>query len=287
MKVIQLHAVEGNVQRLDGGAMYGNVPKAMWQKWSLPDEFNRINLACRCLLMITDTGRKILFETGIGCFFDPKLKERYGVFEAGHVLIKNLAKLGISPSDISDVVLSHLHFDHAGGLLSEYAAGQKPSLIFDQATYHVGLEHWERAIKPHSRDRASFVQELNDLLEKSGRLRLVHGPQDTELSPLVTFHYSYGHTVGLMLSEIHLDAGPLVFVADLIPGLPWIHLPVTMGYDRAPEQLIDEKKSLLEALVKENGKIFFTHDEHTACAIVKRDEKGRFFGVASSLPVTP
>lgn len=258
--------------------MYGNVPKVLWQKWSVPDELNRINLACRCLYVETDTGRKILFETGIGSFFSPKLKERYGVVEEGHQLLKNLAAIGIKHEDIDGVVLSHVHFDHAGGLLGEYQEGKRPELLFPKAKYYVGLEHWERAIKVHFRDRASFVPELNELLQNSGRLQLIYGREDSDLSPLVTFRYSHGHTPGLMLSEIYLDSGPLVFVADLIPGLPWVHLPVTMGYDRSPELLIDEKQSLLKELLKVNGKLFFTHDEFTPCAAVKRDEKGRFYG---------
>lgn len=278
MKVVRLASIEGNCQKLDGGAMYGNAPKAVWQKWSLPDEQNRINLACRCLYVETDTGRKILFETGIGSFFAPKLKERYGVVEDGHRLLKNLAAIGVSQEDIDGVVLSHMHFDHAGGLITEYQEGRKPTLLFPKAKYYVGLEHWERALKPHFRDRASFVPELNELLQNSGRLQLIYGREDSDLSPLVIFRYSNGHTPGLMLSEICLDSGPLVFVADLIPGLPWVHLPITMGYDRSPELLIDEKQSLLTKLLQSNGKVFFTHDEFTPCAAIKRDDKGRFYG---------
>lgn len=262
-------AIAGNRQRLDGGAMYGNVPKAVWQKWSKPDELNRINLACRCLYLETDSGKKILFETGIGAFFEPKLKERFGVVEDTNVLIKNLKIQGVSQDEIDAVVLSHLHFDHAGGLLTDYVPEKKRGLLFPKAKYYVGLTHWERAVQPHFRDRASFVPEMVELLKQSGRLELVAGAEHPDLSPLVTFRYSNGHTPGLMLSEIHLPEGPLVFVADLIPGLPWAHLPVTMGYDRYPELLIEEKSKLLAELAGVNGRLFFTHDEFESCARVR------------------
>lgn len=278
LKVKRLVSIEGNRQKLDGGAMYGNVPRILWQNWSKPDELGRIELACRCLFLESTDGKKILFETGIGSFFEPRLKQRFGVVEDQHQLLINLKSMGISEDDLDAVVLSHLHFDHAGGLLSAYREDEPRRLLFPNAKYYVGLEHWERAVKPHFRDRASFVPKLNELLENSSRLKLVYGEDEPDLSPLITFRYSSGHTPGLMLSEIHLESGPLVFVADLIPGLPWVHLPVTMGYDRYPEKLIDEKRVLLEELLSSDGKLFFTHDESEACARIKRDEKGRFVG---------
>lgn len=280
---MKLYAIEGNTQKLDGGAMFGNAPKALWQKWIQPDELNRIPLSCRALLLQTNDGKNILFETGIGTFFEPKYKERYGVVEDEHMLLKHLAQIGIQPSDIDVVVLSHLHFDHAGGMLTPYEKDKSPQLIFNKAQYYVGKEHWERAKTPHPRDRASFVPVLNELLEKSGRLHLVDESGQTDLAPLITFRFSNGHTPGLMLSEIQLKEGPLVFAADLIPGLPWVHLPITMGYDRYPELLINEKEELLNDLLKKNGKLYFTHDPQTPCAVVKKNEKGKFYGEALEL----
>ena len=158
----------GNSQRLDGGAMFGNAPKALWSRWITPDAENRIPLACRCLLVKDLEGRNVLFETGIGAFFEPALRERYGVVEDRHVLLDSLAEAGLTHEDIDVVVLSHLHFDHAGGLLAAWEAGQAPRLLFPKATYLVGAEHWRRAMQPHPRDRASFVPELQSLLEASG-----------------------------------------------------------------------------------------------------------------------
>lgn len=271
-------AVSGNSQRLDGGAMFGNAPKALWTRWIPPDEQNRIPLACRCML-VRDGGRLILLETGIGAFFAPALRDRYGVAEPEHVLIDSLARLGISPEQIDVVVFSHLHFDHAGGALTAWRDGAAPELAFPRAHFVVGAEAWRRAKEPHSRDRASFVPELNELLEHSGRLELVEGETSSILGDGFRFHKSSGHTPGLLLTEVAMPAGPVVFAADLIPGRPWVHLPITMGYDRYPELLIDEKQALLSDLLARHGRLFFTHDPEMAMGTVARDAKGKFHTV--------
>ncbi len=263
----------GNRQRLDGGAMYGNAPRPLWERWSPPDDRHRIELACRCLLL-RDGDRLLLFETGIGDFFEPKLADRFGVEGEGNELMKGFAALGIDESEIDVVVLSHLHFDHAGGLLPAHGAAERV-LHFPNATYLVGAEHWARAQHPHPRDRASFLPELNALLEQSGRLHLVEGDDDV-LGAGFRFHWSSGHTPGLMLTEIDMNGFPVVFAGDLVPGVPWVHVPITMGYDRFPEQLIDEKEALLADLAARGGRLFFTHDPATAVGTVARDDRGRF-----------
>lgn len=280
---MKLWSILGNSQKLDGGAMFGNAPRAMWAKWSPPDEHNRIALACRALLASPLAGKTVLFEAGIGAFFEPKLRERYGVVEDRHVLIESLAKAGFAPQDIDVVVLSHLHFDHAGGLLAPWSEGQSPQLLFPNASYLVGREHYERARHPHARDRASFIAELPQLLEATGRLELVEGVHSKLLGDSVRFHYSDGHTPGLMLAEIvgpeREDGQPhggVVFCADLIPGRPWVHVPITMGYDRNAELLIDEKKAFLSDKLERNVHLFFTHDPECALAQVVRDDKGKF-----------
>jgi glyoxylase-like metal-dependent hydrolase (beta-lactamase superfamily II) len=253
---MKLYSVEGNRQKLDAGAMFGNAPKALWSRWVEVDEHNRMELACRALLVTGLNGKNVLFEAGIGNFFPPKLKQRFGVYEPGHVLLDSLQQLGIQASDIDVVVLSHLHFDHAGGLLSQWQEGQPHHLVFDQADYLIGAAHWQRALNPHPRDRASFIPELHDLLQASGRLHLVDGPHHPILGEEVTFTFTDGHTPGLM----HARVADLVFAADLIPGSAWVHVPISMGYDRFPEQLIDEKAGFLNDVVKHRQRLFFTHD---------------------------
>lgn len=191
------------------------------------------------------------------------------------MLLDSLASLGLTDADIDAVVLSHLHFDHAGGLLARWAAGEPPRLLFPHARFIVGREAFARAKNPHPRDRASFIPELPRLLEESGRLELVEGDYAPSLGTAVRFHRSDGHTPGMLLAEIG-GSGGLIFCADLIPGRPWVHLPVTMGYDRFPEGLIDEKRLLLERALEQGIRLFFTHDPGCAVARVCRDAQGRF-----------
>ena len=270
-----LTSLLGNSQRLDGGAMFGNVPKALWARWAAPDDANRISLACRALL-VRDEGRNILFETGIGTFFEPKLRQRFGVVEQEHKLLAALAEQSLDHTDIDIVVLSHLHFDHAGGLLSPWSADKPSTLLFPGAHFVVGARAWQRAVQPHYRDRASFIPTLQDALKQSGRLEICDGETSSHLGAGFRFHRSDGHTPGLLLTEIDMPAGPIVFASDLIPGTPWVHLPITMGYDRFPELLIDEKQNLLSDLVTRGGRLFFTHDPDVAMGVVTQDERGRF-----------
>ena len=286
-------SLEGNRQKLDGGAMFGNAPRALWTRWATPDAENRIDLACRALLVREPDGRLVLCETGIGAFFPPDLRARYGVVEDRHVLLERLADLGLSDADIDVVVLSHLHFDHAGGLLAAWAPDAPARLLFPRARFVVHADAWARARGPHARDRASYIPELVPLLEASGRLVVLGAPESgdgggaapplrnaspltTELLPGWRFHVSHGHTPGLLLAEVPFESGPVVFGADLVPGTAWVHAPITMGYDRAPELLVDEKSALLAELVGRGGSLFFTHDPDVALARIARDANGRF-----------
>lgn len=270
-----LTSVLGNSQRLDGGAMFGNAPKAMWEAWIKPDDKNRIPLACRCLV-VRDGGKTILLETGIGAFFEPALRDRYGVVEPTHVLLDSLAAIGVMPQDVDVVVLSHLHFDHAGGALTAWEQGASPQLVFPRAIYVVGAEAWQRSVAPHARDRASFIPGLTNLLASSGRLELAASDRAAALGNGFRFHRSSGHTPGLLLTEIEMPGGPVLFASDLIPGRAWVHLPITMGYDRYPELLVEEKATLLTDLFARGGRLFFTHDPDVAIGTITRDDRGRF-----------
>ncbi|MGX5174611.1 MBL fold metallo-hydrolase [Aliikangiella sp. IMCC44653] len=270
-----LYSIEGNSQKLDGGAMFGNAPKAMWQNWVDVDEENRIDLACRALL-VKDGDRNILFELGVGAFFEPKLKQRFGIVESHHVLLDSLQAVGLTHNDIDVLVLSHLHFDHIGGLLAEWEEGKPLRLLFPNAAIVTSQSAWDRAHNPHPRDRASFIPELMQLLKDRPNVHLESGDSSEVLGRDYRFHYSDGHTPGMMLGEIAMPNGPVVFCADLIPGEAWVHLPITMGYDRFAELVIDEKQRFLSDLLKRNGRLFFTHDCKVALGRLAQNEKGRY-----------
>ncbi len=275
---IRVSSVLGNSQLLDGGAMFGNAPRPLWERWSKPDSLGRIALACRCMLVELD-GVKVLCETGIGTYMEPSLAERYGLVESDHRLLVNLAEQGIKPDDIDYVILSHLHFDHAGGLLPAYAdiAQGRDALVFPKAQFVVGREAWDRARHPHARDRASFIPGLVEKLEQSGRLIIVDGEAlDGFAKDQLSFRFSHGHTPGHMHTVVHGSSGTMIFAGDLIPGKAWVHLPITMGYDRFAEQVIDEKQALYREAVPGHWYLFFTHDPHTAASQVKQDPKERY-----------
>lgn len=257
--------------------MFGHAPRALWSRWCAPDELGRIELACRSVL-VRDGDRTVLLETGIGAFFPPKLRERYGVVESEHVLLRSLARHGVRDEDVSVVVLSHLHFDHAGGLLAPYEEGAPLRLLFPRARFVTGRTAFERARHPHRRDQASFVDGLAGLLESSGRLILVDEGTRTvpELGERFRFFETNGHTPGMLHTVVQGARDSLLFAADLIPGVPWLHPAITMGYDRFAEQLVEEKTRVLDDLAEKGGLVAFTHDARVAFARVERDGRGGF-----------
>jgi glyoxylase-like metal-dependent hydrolase (beta-lactamase superfamily II) len=274
--MLRILSLAGNDQELDGGALYGHVPRVLWSRWTPPDELGRVRLACRCLL-IEDAGRRILLEAGVGLFFAPHLRERYGIRQTRHVLLDALAALDLSDADIDVVVLSHLHFDHVGGLLAPYEAGRPPRLLFPRARFLVSSSAFERACSPRVRDRASFVPEVPDLLTGSGRLVTCADAvtAERELGDRFRVHVSEGHTPGMFLVEVRGQRSRVVFGGDLVPGAPWVHLPVTTGYDRHAELLVEEKEALYRSL-GEDGYLFFNHDPNVPLGRVRQNAEGRW-----------
>lgn len=286
MEQVNLFSIVGSRQKLDGGAMFGNAPKPLWEQWIPADGRNRISLACRSLLV--QIGKlNILLETGIGAFFDPKLQERFGVEKPDVSLIEQLKRYNLVENDIHYVILSHLHFDHAGGLIPDWPAITTDNWMprFPQATYLVGQEHFNRALNPHPRDRASFIPGLCQKLEKTGRLLLVEDAENQGychrfgLAPLegyVSFFFSQGHTPGQMHAIIKGVHQEIIFAGDLIPGTPWVHIPVSMGYDRFSEKLIDEKAWILPQIVAKEQLLFYTHDPQVAASRVLMNDEGKY-----------
>ncbi|HTX90777.1 MAG TPA: MBL fold metallo-hydrolase [Anaerolineales bacterium] len=281
---MELYSVPSNVYKLDGGAMFGNAARALWERWMPPDARNRIRMATRPLLAKTKDAT-VLFEAGIGAYLEPRLRERFGVDEPGHMLLQSLAAHGVAHEQVTHVFLTHLHFDHAGGLLSAWQEGREPDLLFPNAQFYVSELAWERAMHPHIRDRASFIPRLNGLLEESGRLTLI-GPEDTFSFDELEFGFypSEGHSPGLLCFDLHYGGERLVYVSDLIPGRAWVHLPISMGYDRFPELLIDEKTRLLEAVEKEKAWIYYVHDPETALSRIEYDKENKTYKAVDPRP---
>ena len=276
---MECFSIEGNRQWLDGGAMFGNVPKSLWIRWIKSDTQNRIPLACRSLIVKSEY-LVLLFEAGIGFYMEPKLSSRYGVEGDTALLLKNLEKVNIGEEDVNYVILSHLHFDHAGGIVPEWPEINKAdwSPHFPNATYIVGKTQYERSLLPHPRDHASYIPGLAEKLKESGRL-ILHDSEEPELEDLkgwVSFFYTNGHTPGLMHTVIKGARETIFFCSDMVPGTPWINLPIVMGYDRYPEQTVNEKKILMERAVAERWLLFYTHDPNTVASRVRLNSKGKY-----------
>ena len=250
--------------KLDGGAMFGVVPKVFWQKQHPADEMNRIDLDLRCLL-VEHGNRRILVDTGMGDRWTEKQLGIYGLVRRPNQLVAELAEAGITRESITDVILTHLHFDHCGGTLRDQDGLLLP--CFPNARHWVQKRHWSWAEEPSDRDRASFRPEDFQSLSVNGQLQMVDGPG--EIIPGVRVTPISGHTPGQQMVEFHTGAGIVVFVGDLLPFLSQVHIPWIMGFDLNPLLTVTEKKQFLTRAVEDRYILVFEHDHVNEAATVK------------------
>lgn len=266
----KLYSIQTGLFRLDGGAMFGVVPKQLWSKTNPSDEKNRIDMCMRSLLLISDD-RKILIDNGIGYKSSEKINEIYGVDHSVYTLENEMNKLGFKPEDITDVILTHLHFDHCGGSTKTDADG-KLTLTFPNAVHHVQLRHWKWAHQPSDRDKASFINENYDLIEKKEQLNLLNG--DHRFDENVYLYVVNGHTPAQQIVHISDDTKQMLYAADLIPMSAHIHLPFIMGYDLFPLTTLDEKKKFIPKAAEEKWIIFYEHDPFCETSLIHKSDKG-------------
>lgn len=269
---MELHAIETGRFKLDGGAMFGVVPKLLWQRTNPADDQNRIDMAMRCLLVASGS-RLVLVDTGLGHKYDERFARNYAVDNEHSTLAGSLHALGYSPADITDVVMTHLHFDHGGGATSRTADGRLQP-VFPNATIHVQRAHLHTAQHPNAREKASFLAENIDPLASSGQLNLLDG--ETELFPGFRLLVVNGHTEAMQLPLLQYRGRQLLYAADLFPTAGHIPLPYVMAYDMQPLLTLAEREHMLPWLADENVVLLLEHDPVNECCTVARTDKGGY-----------
>lgn len=268
---MELFSIDTGLFKLDGGAMFGVVPKSIWNKTNPADENNMCTWAMRCLLVQTGN-RLVLIDTGIGDKQDARFFSHYYLHGEGN-LIQSIRKAGFSPEDVTDVLLTHLHFDHCGGAVKyKDASKQSLELTFPKATYWSNEHHWNWAVNPNPREKASFIKENIFPLQESGQLRMVE--QEGNFLQGLDLVFVHGHTEAMMLPLISYKGQRLLYTADLIPSAGHIPIPYVMGYDVRPLETLKEKTMLLDRAEKENWLLFFEHDAHHQMVSLQREERG-------------
>lgn len=267
---MKLHTIDTGHLKLDGGAMFGVVPKTIWQKLNQPDENNLCSWAMRCLLVETED-RLILIDNGIGEKQDAKFFGHYHLHGSGN-LSRSLQAKSFTEADITDVFLTHLHFDHCGGSIRWNRDRTKFEPAFPNATYWSNVKHWEWATRPNAREKASFLRDNILPIQESGHLRFLQEGED--LLPGFSVRFVHGHTESMMLPVIDLGGRKLAYCADLFPSVAHLPVPYVMAYDTRPLLSLDEKASFLEDAVNGNWTLFFEHDPVNECCSLQRTEKG-------------
>ena len=266
---MQLYTIDTGMFKLDGGAMFGVVPKTIWNKLNPADENNMCSWAMRSLL-IEDENRLILIDNGIGNKQDQKFLGHY-YLHGDDSIEKSLAKHGLHSDDITDVILTHLHFDHCGG--SSIRVGDKLVPTFKNAKYWSNEQHWKSANAPNEREKASFLKENILPILASGQLKF-YSESENDFSINLKIRQTFGHTEAMMLPEVVYKGNTIVFMADLFPSSAHIPIPYVMAYDMFPLTTINEKKSFLNEAVENNFILFFQHDPIVECCNLQKTEKG-------------
>ncbi|MCX6175638.1 MAG: MBL fold metallo-hydrolase [Ignavibacteriales bacterium] len=265
----ELKVIETGVFGLDGGAMFGIIPKPLWSKFNPADEQNRVTLHARNLLLLSDS-RKILIDTGIGSDWDEKFIRNYRLDQTENTMSHSLNKLGIKPDEITDVLLTHLHFDHTGG--STYLKDGNWIPTFPNAKYYVQKKHFEWAINPTDRDRGSFIQNRFMPLHNEALLNFIDG--EVQFDDEIEFLTINGHTSFQQMIKVHDSSNTVLFCGDLFPFTSHIPIPYVMGYDLQPLVTVQEKKKILPIAIEQNWKLFFEHDPEVIMATVAESQRG-------------
>lgn len=269
----ELYTIETGDFKLDGGAMFGVVPKTLWSRGIPADEKNRIQMTMRCMLIKSkSTGKLYLIDNGLGTKFNEKLMKIYQVDFSKHTMEKSFAEHGFKFEDVTDIIFTHLHFDHCGGT-SYIDENGNSQFAFPNATYHVTKSHWGTAKDPNAREKASFLPENINPLKETDKLNLVEDDHQFEdgLSAIVV----NGHTLGQQLPLIEGDGKKLCFVADLLPTHVHVPLPWVMGYDMYPAETLKEKEEFLKLAVEENFYLYLEHDYYKE-VITLGSDNGRY-----------
>lgn len=274
---MKLYSINTGYFKLDGGAMFGVVPKTIWNKINPADENNLCSWALRCLL-IEDGSRLILVDNGNGDKQDAKFFGHYHL-HGDDTLEKSLAKYGFSKNDITDVFLTHLHFDHCGGSIRRDGAKLVPN--FPNATFWSNKEHWQWATTPNEREKASFLKENILPIEESGKLKFIEvakannsSPGESKFTETISVRFVNGHTQAMMLPQINYNSKTIVFMADLLPSAGHIPIPYIMAYDMQPLVSLQEKKSFLREALENDYILFFEHDKDHECCTLHQTERG-------------
>ncbi|MBL7962233.1 MAG: MBL fold metallo-hydrolase [Flavobacteriales bacterium] len=277
---MQLHPINTGYFKLDGGAMFGVVPRMLWSKQHPPDEKNLCTWAMRCLLVETG-GRLILIDNGLGDKQDARFFSHYEP-HGDATLVSSLKAHGYTPDDITDVFLTHLHFDHCGGSIRWNSARDGFEPAFRNATYWSNSYHWKWATQPNPREKASFLKENILPIEESGRLKFVdvgrRSAEENLFIPEVFPGFGVllvnGHTDAMMIPFLEYKGRTVIFMADLLPSVHHIPLPWVMGYDTRPLLTLQEKGDVLQLAAEKEHVLYFEHDAHNECCTVQATEKG-------------